>query len=119
MASWAVDMVLDKSESTPRLACMDTEYIPFPDLPWATEDVIRENWNLLVGLTSQFHVTNLRYASSNRVVVTYADDDPEADPIEFAVVASRAIRHQLRIYTDKVLANPGVSQDLLHARALA
>ena len=98
---------------------MDTDYVPYPDLPWATEDDIRENWDLLVGLTSQFHVTNLRYASSNRIIVTRPDGDPKSFPIEFAVGASRAIQRQLRIYCDEVLDNPRVSQDLLHARALA
>lgn len=103
----------------PTLNVMDTEFVPYADLPWATEDDIRENWDLLVNLTTQFHVTNLRYASSNRIIVTWPQDDPESFPIEYVIAASQAIQKQLRIYTDEVLANPGVSQDLLHAHALA
>ena len=98
---------------------MDTEFVPYPELPWATEDDVRENWDLLVSLTSEFHVTNLRYASSNRIIVTWPQDDPKSFPIKYVIAASQAIHRQLRIYTDDVLANPGVSQDLLHARALA
>ena len=98
---------------------MDTDYVPYPDLPWATEDDIRQNWSILVRLMADFHLTNLRYASSNRIVVTCPDNDPVAFPFEYAASASEVIQRQLRIYTDKVLANPGVSQDLLHARALA
>lgn len=110
---------MDAVKFGPTLMVMDNDYVPYPDLPWATEDDIRENWELLVGLTSQFHVTNLRYASSNRIIVTWLQDDPKSFPIEYAVAVSHALNRQIRIYTDEVLANPGVSQDLLHARALA
>ncbi len=98
---------------------MDTDYVPISDLPWASEGDIRDNWDLLVNLTSQFHVTNLRYASSNRIIVTCPKNGQVALPFHFAAAASRAIQRQLRIYTDEVLENERVSQDLLHARALA
>ena len=114
-----VDNFLALHQFPSKLIVMDTEYVPYPERPWSTEDDIRENWVLLVNLTEQFHVANLRYASSNRIIVTWLKDDPESFPIEYAVAASRAIQRQLRIYTDDVLTNPGVSQDLLHARALA
>ena len=114
-----VEIPLAIPHVAPTLVVMDTEFVPYPDLPWATEDDIRENWDLLVNLTTQFHVTNLRYASSNRVIVTCPGNYADSDPYEYVVVASQAIQRQLRIYTDEVLENERVSQDLLHARALA
>ena len=118
-SSLPVDNPWVSTRRTTKLGHMDTDYVPFSDLPWATEDDVRENWDLLVSLTAEFHVTNLRYASSNRIIVTCPDNGQVALPFHFAAAASQAIHKQLRIYTDEVLANERVSQDLLHARALA
>ena len=49
---------------------MTADYFAYDDLPWADEQVIRAHDKELIALADSFGLANLRYASSNRILVT-------------------------------------------------
>jgi hypothetical protein len=92
--------------------------ISYDDLPWADERVIREHAAELIELAESLGMTNLRYASGNRIVLTLTDHVVLLGEFRFAEEASLQIGYQIRAYTDGVLKNPGVSRDLVDATPL-
>jgi hypothetical protein len=94
------------------------DYVGYDDLPWADEQMIRAHASELIAMAESLGLANLRYASSNRVVVTLTDRAAPFDDHRFSERASFLLVRQMRAYDDEVLKNPGVSPDLLAAMPL-
>jgi len=97
---------------------MSTEYVSLEDLPWADEQVIRAHAAELIAMAERLGLANVRYASDNRVVVTRTDKVAPLGIHRLAEEASFTFGHRIRVYSDAVLANPGVSPDLVAATPL-
>lgn len=94
------------------------DYVAYDDLPVADERVIRAHAAELIAMAEALGLANLRYASADRIVVTVTDHVEYLGEFRFAERASHMIGHQIRVYTDGVLTNPGVSPDLVAATPL-
>ncbi len=97
---------------------MTAEYVSYDDLPWADEQVIRAHAAELIAMAGSLGLTDLRYASSNRIVVRLTDHAATLAEHRFSERASFMLGRQIRAYSDAVLKNPGVSPDLLAATPL-
>jgi len=94
---------------------MTAEFPTLDDLPRADERIIRAHAAELIAMADVLGLSNVRYASDNRVVVTRT---ARAEPLgiyRLAEEASFALGHRIRVYADAVFANPGVSPDLVAA----
>jgi hypothetical protein len=94
------------------------DYVAYDDLPWADEEIIRAHAAELVAMAESLGLSDLRYASSDRIVVTLTDHVEPLGEYKFSERASFVLGHQMRAYSDAVLKNPGVSPDLLAATPL-
>jgi hypothetical protein len=99
-------------------SCLTADYVAYDDLPWADEEIIREHAAELIAMAESLGLSDLRYASSNRIVVTLTDHVEPLGEYKFSERASFMLGHQIRAYSDAVLKNPGVSPDLLAATPL-
>jgi hypothetical protein len=97
---------------------MTADYVSYDDLPWADEQMIRAHAAELIEMAESLGLTDLRYASTNRVVVRLTDHAAPFGDHKFSERASFLLGHQIRAYSDVVLKNPGVSPDLLAATPL-
>ncbi|TXH39739.1 MAG: hypothetical protein E6Q90_15680 [Actinobacteria bacterium] len=97
---------------------MTTDFVAYDDLPRADEESLRARASELIALAEGLGLTNLRYASSNRIVVTLTEHVETLGEYRFAEKASYLLGLQVRVYDDAVLRNPGVSPDLLAATPL-
>mgnify|MGYP003606603592 CR=1 FL=1 len=97
---------------------MTADYVFLEDLPQADERVIRAHAAELVAMAEDLGLSDVRYASSNRIVVTRTDHVESLGVHKFSERASFLLGHQIRAYSDAVLKNPGVSPDLLAATPL-
>ena len=97
---------------------MTADYVSYDDLPWADEQMIRAHADELIAMAESLGLADLRYASSNRIVVRMTDRAAPFDDHRFSERASALLGHQIRAYSDAVLENPGVSPDLLAATPL-
>ena len=52
---------------------MTADYVSYDDLPWADEQVIRAHAAELIAMAEDLGLTNVRYSSDNRLVVTATD----------------------------------------------
>ena len=64
-------MGFDADSSCPR--AMPAEYVAYDDLPWADGQVIRAHAAELIAMAESLGLADLRYASSNRIVVRRTD----------------------------------------------
>jgi hypothetical protein len=92
--------------------------VAYDDLPVADEHVIRAHAAELIAMTETLGLAHVRYASADRIVVTVTDHVDYLGEFRFADRASFMMGCQIRVYTDGVLTNPGVSPDLLAATPL-
>lgn len=97
---------------------MTADYLSYDDLPWADERVIRAHAAELIAMARGIGLANVRYASSNRLVVTRTENVEPLGEFRFAEQASFFLGRQVRVYGDEVLRNPGVSPDLVAASPL-
>ena len=97
---------------------MTVDHVAYDDLPWADERVIRAHAAELIALAEGIGLTYVRYASGNRLVVTRTERVEPLGECVFAERASLLLGHQVRVYSDGVLSNPGVSPDLVAATPL-
>ncbi len=97
---------------------MTADYVSYDDLPWADEQVIRAHAAELIAMAEGIGLSNVRYASGNRLVVTRTERVEPLGEYVFAEQASFFLGRQVRVYSDGVLNNPGVSSDLLAATPL-
>ncbi len=97
---------------------MTADYVAYDDLPWADEEVIRAHAAELVAMAESLGLADLRYASGNRIVVRRTDRVVPLGEHRFSERASFMLGRQIRAYSDTVLQNPGVSEDLLAATPL-
>ena len=117
---WALLIATHAGSGTRRtLFCMTSDYVAYDDLPWADEEIIRAHAAELVAMAESLGLSDLRYASSNRIVVTLTDHVEPRGEFKFSERASFMLGHQIRAYSDAVLKNPGVSPDLLAATPLS
>ena len=100
------------------LIAMTADYVSYDDLPWADEQMIRAHAAELIAMAESLGLDDLRYASSNRVVVRLTDHAAPFGDHHFSERASFLLGHQIRAYDDEVLKDPGVSPDLLAATPL-
>ena len=97
---------------------MTDDYVAYDDLPWADEQVIRAHAAELIAMAEGIGLTDVRYASGNRLVVTRTERVEPLGEYVFAERASFLLGQQVRVYSDGVLSNPGVSPDLVAATPL-
>lgn len=97
---------------------MTDEYVSLEDLPWADEQVIRSHASELIAMAERLGLANVRYASDNRVVVTRTDKVAPLGIHRLAEEASFTFGYRIRVYSDEVFVNPGVSPDLVAATPL-
>lgn len=97
---------------------MTADYVAYDDLPWADEKVIRTHAADLIAMAESLGLADLRYASSNRIVVRLTDHAETLAEYRLSERASFLLGRQIRAYSDAVLKNPGVSPDLLAATPL-
>ena len=97
---------------------MTADYVSYGDLPWADEQVIRAHAAELIAMAESLGLADLRYASSNRIVVRRTDHVEPMGEHRFSERASFMLGRQIRASSDAVLQNPGVSPDLLAATPL-
>ena len=98
--------------------CMTADYAEFDDLPIADEQVIRAHATELIAMAQGLGLTNLRYASHNRLVVTLTQDVEPLGEFLFSTRASFLLGYRVRAFTDDLFTKPGVSPDLIAATPL-
>ena len=113
-----MDSHIRKAAESSYASCMTADYVSYDDLPWADEQVIRAHAAELIAMAEDLGMTNVRYASDNRLVVTATDHFERLGPFTFAEEASYLLGYRIRVYSDGVLKNPGVSPDLVAATSL-
>ena len=113
-----VDSHRRKAAESSYASCMTDDYVAYDDLPVANESVIRAHAAELIAMADTLGLANVRYASADRIVVTVTDHVEHLGEFRFAERASFMMGHQIRVYTDGALKNPGVSPDLVAATPL-
>ena len=118
--AWAgpVDTRIGRGADSSYATCMTDGYVSLEDLPWADEQVIRAHAAELITMAESLGLTNVRYASGNRLVVTMTGRIERMGPFTFAEEASFHLGYRIRVYTDGVFKNPGVNPDLVAATPL-
>jgi hypothetical protein len=89
-----------------------------PSLPPVDETVVRAHAEDLRVLAGNYGITNLRFASTGRLVGHVAEDRDALDVADFELAAVRLLSAEVRLYSDRVLVKPNVSPDLVAARPL-
>ncbi len=97
---------------------MPADCVSYDDLPWADEQVIRAHAAQLSAMAESLGLPDLRYTSSNRIVVRRTDHVEPMGEHRFSERASFMLGRLIRAYSDTVLQNPGVSPDLVAATPL-
>ena len=97
---------------------MTADYVFLEDLPQADERVIRAHAAELIAMAESLGLSDVRYASDNRLVVSVSDHFQRLGPFTFAEEASYHLGRRIHVYSDEVLKNPGVSPDLVAATPL-
>ena len=110
-----VDSRRSESAKSSYASCITADYVAYDDLPWADEQMIRAHAAELIAMAESLGLAELRYASSNRVVVRLTDHAAPFGDYRFSERASFMLGHQIRAYDDEVPKNPGVSPELLAA----
>ena len=113
-----VDIRIGRGVNSSYAFGMTPDYVSLEDLPQADEQVIRAHAAELITMAEDLGLTNVRYASDNRLVVTMTERIERMGPFTFAEEASYLLGHRIRVYTDGVFKNPGVSPDLVAATPL-
>ena len=113
-----VDIHIGRGVDSSYACCMPSDYVSLEDLPWADEQVIRAHAAELIAMAEDLGLTSVRYASDNRLVVTMTDQVERMGPFTFAEEASYHLGYRIRVYSDGVFKNPGVSPDLVAATPL-
>lgn len=94
------------------------DYVSLEDLPQADERVIRAHAAELIAMADTLGLSDVRYASDNRLVVSVSDHFRRLGPFTLAEEASYLLGRRIHVYSDEVLTNPGVSPDLVAATPL-
>ena len=89
-----------------------------PDLPWADDHLLRTHVGEWTATAASLGLSDLRNASSNRIVVRLTDHVESLGVHKYSERASFLLGHQIRAYSGAVLKNPGVSSDLLAATSM-
>lgn len=87
-------------------------------LPPVSETAVRAHARELRALAAEYGIASLRFASPGRLVGTVAEDRDAFDVADFELAAVRLLGAEVRLYSDRVLAKPNVSPDLIGAQAL-
>ena len=97
---------------------IDDEYVDYDNMPLADEAFIRAHREELIAMAENLGLTNVRYASRNRLVVTPTDAADALSVFELSAKASLAFGFRVRAFSDKLFVRPGVSEDLKAAQPL-
>jgi hypothetical protein len=97
---------------------MTSDFVSLEDLPPADEQLIRDRAAELIAMAEELGLANVRYASGNRLVVSVTDHFQRLGTFTLAEEASYLLGRRIRVYSDGVLKNPGVSPDLVAATPL-
>jgi hypothetical protein len=97
---------------------MTVEHVEFDDLPVADEQVIRAHAAELIAMAEGHGLTNLRYASRNRLVASLTERVEPLGEFRFSERASFLLGYRIRTFTDDTFSRPGVSPDLIAATPL-
>lgn len=89
-----------------------------PSLPPVDETAVRAHAHQLRALAADYGITDLRFASTGRLVGHVAEDRDALDVADFELAAVRLLGAEVRLYSDRVLAKRNVSPDLVAARPL-
>ncbi|MGH3695329.1 MAG: hypothetical protein ACRDRX_15305 [Pseudonocardiaceae bacterium] len=89
-----------------------------PSLPPVDETVARAHAEGLRLLAGDYGITDLRFASTGRLVGHVAEDRDALDVADFELSAVRLLGAEVRLYSDRVLGKRNVSPDLVAARPL-
>jgi hypothetical protein len=89
-----------------------------PDLPLLDEQHVLAHRDELVRLAGSFGVSDLRFASAGRLVGRVADDKDLLDVVGFDLAVEELLGARVSLFSDRVLVNDNVSQDLVDARPL-
>ena len=97
---------------------MTDDILELEDLPPADEQAIRAHAADLIAMAEGLGLTELRYASGNRVVVTRTARVEPLGEHRLAEEASYFLGRRVRVYSAEVWKNPGVGADLMAATPL-
>jgi hypothetical protein len=89
-----------------------------PSLPPVDETAVRAHAEGLRLLAAGYGITDLRFASTGRLVGHVAEDRDTLDVADFELAAVRLLGAEVRLYSDRVLGKRNVSPDLVAARPL-
>ena len=89
-----------------------------PDLPLLDEQQVLAHRDELVRLAGSFGVSDLRFAAPGRLVGRVADDKDLLDVVGFDLAVEELLGARVSLFSDRVLVNDNVSQDLVDARPL-
>ena len=113
-----VDIRSGRGDNSSYAFGMTADYVFLEDLPQADERVIRAHAAELIAVADALGLSDVRYASDNRLVVSVSDHFQRLGPFTFAEEASYLLGRRIHVYSDEVLKNPGVSPDLVAATPL-
>jgi len=88
------------------------------DLPLVDERQVRAHRDDLMRLAAEHGVSELRFASPGRLVGRVADDRDLLDMVAFDLAAEALLGARVSLFSDRVLSNEHVSQDLVDAQPL-
>lgn len=76
---------------------------------------MRSHADELRALAARYGITELRFASSGRLVGRVAADRDALDTADFEIAARVLLRAEIGLFSDRVLRKPHVSPDLVAA----
>ncbi len=88
------------------------------DTPDADEAIIRAHREELLAIAAELGITDLKYASGNRLVGTPRPNDPNSSTYIFRTKARLALGYRIRLYADYIAADPRTGEDLRQATPL-
>jgi hypothetical protein len=89
-----------------------------PALPPLDEATARALSDRLYALAAEHGISQLRFASSGRLVGHIAEDRDSIDTAAFEVAVQDTLGYSAGLFSDRVLSKPRVSPDLVAARPL-
>jgi hypothetical protein len=89
-----------------------------PSLPPVEETAVRAHAEGLRLLAGNYGITDLRFASTGRLMGHVAEDRDALDVADFEFAAVRLLGAEVRLYSDRVLVKRNVSPDLVAAQPL-
>lgn len=84
----------------------------------ADEELVRAHAAELTAIALKHGIRRLRYASVGRLVGTVDEGRDMLDVTTFDIEAEDLLGAEVSLFSDKVLKNPNVSDDLLRARPI-